>query len=393
MKNGNTEDKFIEQGEQVLIKVKFLKPNTVLNCPTFDTHGNIVHPAYTPFSQSDIDNLIDAGVEEVFYSKSKSIDHQPLYDANLKDYLNQNIYDGPRSISIDTQIKAVNVAEKIEQAIKNNSEIDFEGANSVIDNILDDLKNSQQEVINLLDIQSFDDFTYSHCLNVGVIAMAFARKIGFEENDIKEIGIAGFLHDIGKIRLPYDLIHKASTLNPKEFETVKKHSRYSYEIIKDSKGLPESVKKIVLLHHERFDGSGYPFGFKDQQIDDGVYIVAIAEFYDALTTKLSYKEALGSKEALKNIIKNAGTHFKPDIAHRFSKNMGILFKESNFYHLGSAVLLNTNEIAIVVSKDSETTSRPGVEIIKNEKGQVLQKPIFVDLTKDGSRYIIRLINH
>ncbi len=391
MSGSSSENTFVDMGDKVQIKVKFLLPKTVLNCPTFDKAGNVVHPAYTPYTKEDIDSLLSRGVNEIYYSKSKSETHQALYTSNLKNYLDKNVYTGPRSISVATQKKAVHVSEQISEAVKNQEVIDFSEAKPVIDEILKDLESSKVDVINLLDIQEFDDFTHSHSLNVGVIAMTFARKLAMDPVLIKEVGLAGFLHDIGKIRLPYALLHKSGPLTPKEFGLIKKHSRYSYEIVKHSTQLSERIKKIILLHHEKFDGSGYPFGFKDSQLEDGIYVVAIAEFYDALTSKLSYKQALSSKEALKYVIKNAGTHFKPELAHRFAKNMGLLFKESSFYNIGDYVLLTTNEIGKVVKKVSDTTSTPEIEIVKTPSGKILSKPIHVNLLSDGSRAIVRKI--
>ncbi len=384
---------FSDTSNKVLVKVKYLKPKMVLNCPTYNSKGEIVHPAYTPFSQKDISTLLSAGVNEIYYSKQKAEKHQPAFEKNLKNYLNAQVFSGPRSIKVETQKKAVQISEKLSNAVKSHSEINFNDTQDVIEDIFADINTSNEEFINLLDIQAFDDFTHSHSLNVGVIAMAFAKKLDMNEEQIKEVGMAGFLHDLGKIRLPYALLHKKGGLENNEFQIIKKHPRYSYEIVKMSKNLSENTKKAILLHHEKYDGSGYPFGFKGDQIEDAVYVVAIAEFYDALTTKLSYKEAITSKEALKYVMQNAGKHFKPELAHRFAKSIGkFCFKESSFYHIGCHVLLDSNEIAKVISKDSEITSRPRIEIIKNSEGRTLARPIFIDLNYDVSRKIVRILN-
>ncbi len=385
---------FTDLGDKVLIKVDYLKPGVVLNCTTYDDKGNIVHPAYTAFSAEDIADLRNQQINEIFYSRVKAEKQQPLFENNLQAYLSRNVYKGPRTIKTETQQKAVHLSEEISRAVRNHSEIDFEAAQQVIGDILTDLQKSKEEIINLIDIQSFDDFTHSHCLNVGVIAMTFAQKLGMEDTLIKDIGVAGFLHDLGKIRLPYALIHKKGSFNTNEFNIMKKHPRYSYEIVKKSHELNENIKKTILLHHEKYDGSGYPFGFRGDQLEDAVYIVAIAEFYDALTTKLSYKEALTSTEALKYVIKNAGRHFKPELAHRFAKTLGkMFFKESDFYEIGSYVLLNTEEIAKVVNKENEVSTRPGIEIIRSASGKMFPKPIYIDLKLDSRRKIAQVLNN
>ena len=382
---------FLDLGNKIQIIVKFLRPNTVLACPTYDEAGSVVHPAYTPFTQEDINNLLKSKIEKIYYSK-KTRGVEPLYAKDLREYLDNKVYTGPRTISLDTQKKASEVAEKIVETVKKEASVDFiQDTKDVINCVLRDIDHSHMEIINLLDIQAYDDFTYTHCLNVGVIAMMFARKLGMDEEIVKDIGLASFLHDIGKIRLPYDLINKMGILSEEEFDLIKKHSRYGYEIVKKSTELSETVKKIILLHHEKYDGTGYPFGLKDNQIDDVVYVVALAEFYDALTTELTYKRAFSNNETLNLIVRNSGKHFKPELAHHFINEMSMFFKESSYFPIGSYVLLNTYEVAKVVSKRSELTSRPGVEILKNKDGKKLSHPIPVDLEMDGSRHVLKVI--
>lgn len=391
MREHSMEKAFNDLGDKVQINVKHLKANTVLNCPTYDEDGNEIQTAYTPFTQELINGLLEKNIDHIYYTKLKNVD-AVIYQKNLKDYLNKNVYQGPRTIKVDTQKKAISVMENITDALKNRKELDFTDSNKLMDNLIDDISRSKVEIINLLDIQAFDDYTYSHSLNVGIIGMTFGMKLNMDEKTIKNIGLGGFLHDIGKIRIPYDILRKEDKLNEKELKVVKNHSRYGYEMIKDSKELDDLVKKIVLLHHEKYDGSGYPFGFKEQQLDDAVTAIALAEVYDTLTSQLPYCSPIAPKEALKVILKNAGSHFKPELAHLFAKNMGHLLKENQFYQVGDYVILSTNEVGKVISKDSEITSRPGLEIIQNSKGDFLTKPLSINLNVDGSRDIVRKLN-
>ncbi|MDH4129407.1 MAG: HD-GYP domain-containing protein [Spirochaetota bacterium] len=384
---------FIDLGDRIEMTVKFLHPGMVLACPVYTKGGEILLPPYTPFTKESLENWQKAGIEKIYYSK-KSRDAQTLYTRNLKEYLEKSVYKGPRSVKLETQKKAVVVMDKIVYTVKNSLPVDFiEDTKEIISCVLKDIQGSNAEIINLLDIQSFDDDIYSHSLNVGTIAMLFARKRGMNEHTIRDIGIGSFLHDVGKIRIPYDITHKRDQLNAEEYELMKKHSRYGYEIVKESVDLNESIKKIILLHHERVNGTGYPFGFKDDQIDEMVQIVALSEIYDALTTEYSYKKAFSPQKAFNLIIRYSGHYFRADLAHQFVKDMNNLYKESNYYSVGNYVLLNTNEIAKVVSKDHELTSRPGIEIIKNQFGKNLNRPLHIDLNLDNSRDIIRIMDY
>ncbi len=385
------EQAYQDLGDKVQINVKHLKAGTVLNCPTFDDAGNEVLPPYTAFTQEDIDRLISSNRERIYYSKLRDIDNL-RYSKNLKELLTKNVYNGPRSIQINTQQKALGAMEKLLGNLEQQENVDMDETKGVIEDIVKDLDASNTEIVNLLDIQSFDDFTYTHGLNVGIIAMVFARKMKLDEELVKDIGLGGFLHDIGKIRMPFDLLHKQGSLNEKDLKTMRNHPRYGYEMLKASSQISEMVKKIVLLHHEKFDGTGYPFGFKDTQIDDGIYVVAIAEIYDTLTSTLAYRKAVSPKESLKIILRDSGSHFKPEMAHQFASSMGVLMKESSYFEVGAYVLLNTKEVAKVVAKDSDITSRPSIEIVKNPQGKTLSTPLAIDLNMDGTRDIVRVLD-
>ncbi len=385
------EEAYIDLGDEIEMTVKFIKPSTVLACPVYNRAGDVIQTAYNPFSQEFLQELVEEGVEKIYYSK-KIRDVQAVYTKDLKDYLQKNIYQGPRRISLETQKMAVSVTEKIEHTVKDNLPIDFvDETKELIDCVLQDLGNEYNDVINLLDIQNYDDFSYSHSLNVAVIAMVFARKLGVAKSVIKDIGFASITHDIGKLRIPYDIINKKDQLSTEEYEIIKRHSRYGYEILKGSKDISDQLKKMVLIHHEKYDGTGYPFGLKGDQIDDAVYILSLAEVFDALTTTLSYKLSFTPQKAFNLIIRDSGTRFKPDLAHQFVKEMGILFKESSFYPIGCHVVLNTNEIGIVVEKDSDLTPRPSIQIVKNADGMYVSRSITVNLNLDNSRHIVRMM--
>lgn len=390
----------LENEKVIEVVVEHIRPGAVLSHPTYDIHGNLVHGSYIPFSENEIDSLIEAGIEKIYYElpeKENEIVETPQYNPTLNkgllDYITNGKYKGPRTISAKTQARAVGVMEKLVDVIRDdvdNPEV-YKEARNVVGEILEEIDESDQRVVNLLDIQAYDDYTYTHSLNVGVISMLFARKLELDDELVKDIGLGGFLHDIGKIKVPHDLINKTGKLSAEEFEQIKHHAQIGYETIKNNQLLPEIVKKIVLLHHEKFDGSGYPLKLKADQIEDYVILVSLADYFDALTTERSYKKAFTTRETFNLILKKAGIFFKSELAHRFVKDMIMLYKESDYLEIGDHVLLNTNEIAVVVDKESELTPRPGVEIIRMEN-KILKKPIYIDLNRDNSRHIIAHID-
>lgn len=386
----------IENEKVIEVVVDHIQPGAVLSHPTYDIRGNLIHGAYIPFSENEIDSLIESGIEKIYYElpeNEKDISPVPEQKTDINkgllEYITSGKYKGPRTISAISQAKAVSVMEKLVDVIRDdvNDPAIYNEARHVVEEILEEIDESDKLVVNLLDIQAYDDYTYTHSLNVGVISMLFARKLNLDDELVKDIGLGGFLHDIGKIKVPHELINKAGKLSDFEFEQIKHHAQIGYETIKNNKFLPDIVKKIVLLHHEKFDGTGYPLKLSSDQIDDFIVLVSLADYFDALTTERSYKKAFTTRETFNLILKKAGIFFKSDLAHRFVKDMIMLYKESDYLEIGDYVLLNTNEIAVVVDKESDLTPRPGIEIIRNEN-KVLKKPIYIDLNRDSTRHII-----
>jgi len=142
----------------------------------------------------------------------------------------------------------------------------------------------------LNEIKGYDDYTYTHCVNVGFYSMLIGRRLHMPDSKLIDLIQAGLLHDIGKIKIDNKLLNKKGKLTEEEFDTIKKHSLLGYEILKDSPYIGTEIKKAVLMHHERMDGSGYPYGIKNKEICEYARIVAIADVYDAMTSDRPYKK-------------------------------------------------------------------------------------------------------
>ncbi|HPH03381.1 MAG TPA: HD-GYP domain-containing protein [Spirochaetota bacterium] len=376
---------------RVRIDVRFLVPGTVLAWPTFNDANEMVHLAYRPFTADEVEDLIREGVEYLYYTGQTDVGRQ--YVKDLKGYLDQEIYQGPRTITVETQKKAVSAMMEIVQFIKSGQVTDFSDAKNIVEYVLNDIHTSKDDFINLLDIQEYDDYTYTHSLNVGVIAMVLGKRMNLSDAVLFNVGMAGFLHDIGKLRIPNEIINKPGKLTDEEYRTIKNHPRFGYEMVKGSPHVNEVVQRLILFHHERADGSGYPLGLTQEKLGNLTFIIAIADFYDAMTSARSYKRALTPKEAMQVIMKQAVTHFPDKVVQQFMADMKDILREGSFYELGMIVLLNTREVGRVVDKDFTATTRPVLEILRNSRGEVLKKPIRVDMNYDGSRYISKILSN
>ncbi|NLM98363.1 MAG: HD-GYP domain-containing protein [Halanaerobiaceae bacterium] len=179
-----------------------------------------------------------------------------------------------------------NVKEIIHDA--RNDYINFSNLKRIADNSLK--MDTNRDIITMLSIvRGADEYTYSHSVNVGILAMIFGRWAGLDYKGIKQLLYAGMLHDIGKAKIPDEILNKKGSLTEEEYNIMKMHSLYGYEITKSCKLISEKVRRAVLLHHERNDGSGYPFGFRKDKIPFMARVLAIVDTYDAMTSDRVYR--------------------------------------------------------------------------------------------------------
>ena len=200
------------------------------------------------------------------------------------------------------------------------------------------------EYLDLEDIlkitRDIDNYTYSHSLHVGILANKFGRWLHLSENQLYNLTTAALLHDIGKSRINKAILTKAEALTDEEYEEVKKHSQYGYQLLKKSKRFSKSIMAAVLTHHERCDGSGYPLGLKGKKIPLFGRIIGICDTFDAVTTERPYQKAVSPFSAVKILEENFSS---------FDHKLKSLFIEKIPYSLiGDRVELSSGETAKIV---------------------------------------------
>jgi len=187
--------------------------------------------------------------------------------------------------------------------------------NDVVDLILDDMETSQ----HLMMITDHDYYTYTHSVHVGVLSVCFARNLFRRSNahDLHELGAGFFLHDLGKVRIDQGIINKPGKLTDEEMGEMKRHPNLGFKILQETKQMTEESKIIVLQHHERFDGTGYPKGIRGDDLHVYGKICAIADVYDALTTDRPYRKKMQPFEGLKIMKEQMIHHFQQDMFEQF----------------------------------------------------------------------------
>lgn len=235
-------------------------------------------------------------------------------------------------------------------------------------------------LLGLTMIKDYDNYTFNHCVNVGVLAMSMGASIGLDAASVRDLGIAGQLHDIGKTMIPKEILNKPGKLSSTEFDEIKKHPELGAKIIKDMGGLAPHIAQIVLGHHLHFNRSGYPEWAGKLPFDRMVDIIAIADTYDAITTLRVYQNPVNPRTALYQMQKMSGTILDAELLGLFLEMMGN-------YPVGTLVRLDTNEVAVVSRPNPLDETAPVVRVIIDSEGRRLDAPREQSLVaQDGSRY-------
>lgn len=243
-------------------------------------------------------------------------------------------------------------------------------------------------LLGLSMIKDYDNYTFTHCVNVGVLAMALGASLGLDISLVRELGIAGQLHDIGKTLVPKQILNKPGKLSSLEFEEIKRHPDLGYTIIRQMEGISQRIARIVLGHHVHFNRNGYPDWARTLPIDQMIDIVAIADTYDAVTTVRVYQFPVTPQTALDKLWSMAGTVLDGELVKRFAGMMGK-------YPVGTLVRLDTNEVAVVYRPNPLDEEAPLVRVLFESDGTLLKTPRDLALVKpDGCRYagIVGVVN-
>ena len=235
-------------------------------------------------------------------------------------------------------------------------------------------------LLGLTMIKDYDSYTFNHCVNVGVLGMALGATLGLDALSVRDLGIAGQLHDIGKTMIPKEILNKPGRLSSSEFDEMKRHPELGSKIISAMEGLPPQISSVVLGHHLHYNRSGYPEWARTLPFNQMINIIAIADTYDAITTLRVYQHPVNPRTALTEMQTLADTILDGSIVARFVEMMGN-------YPVGTLVRLDTNEVAIVYRPNPLEENAPLVRILIDADGKRLhtlrEQPL---AGSDESRY-------
>jgi len=240
---------------------------------------------------------------------------------------------------------------------------------------------SDEILIDFLDLQNYDDYTYRHSLSVAIFSVAIGHKLGYSTSLLMDLATGALLHDIGKTEISIDLINKPGRLTDEEYATIRLHPEMAVERLKSGHSISSFVLNGILSHHERFNGTGYPRGLSGTDIPVYGRILAVADVYDALTSVRPYRKAWFPDEAIEYLVKYRGIHFDPEIIDAFLK---IVVP----YPVGTMVELSNGCPAIVI-RNNENKMRPVVRLFNVEDDIPFRE---VDLMNDKGYEDIYITN-
>lgn len=295
--------------DKELVPIMYCQENQVLADNVFDDEGVLIAIKNTILTDYVIEKIKLFNVDNVWiYDGVEIIDEEDSYEASVDSFTGEYLRD---TLLVKKAIMGLSKGEKLDMEIIKN----------ISYSLYQETMDSYASVRYISRLKDYNEYTYYHSVNVAVYTILIGRWMGFSERYIKELTTAAVLHDIGKSRIPNEILNKDEKLTKEECEIVKEHPMKGYLMVKDDDSISENIKNTILMHHERLDGSGYPQGLKDNEINYFAKIIAVADYYDALTSNRPYRDKVSPFQAIETFIKTGMESYDLGISMTFFKNI------------------------------------------------------------------------
>lgn len=251
--------------------------------------------------------------------------------------------------------------------------INTELAKETVNDVVESVVRHPDAMLWLSKIRQESEYTSDHCLNVCVLAVAFGRHLGIEKQELINLGLCGLLHDVGKMRVPDEVLNKPGKLTTKEFNLMRAHTVHGRNLLMSASKVYSGAVDVAYSHHERIDGEGYPRKLSAAGISKFSRIISIVDVYDAITADRCYSKARTSTDALKIIYAERGKQFDEELALEFIKTIGL-------YPPGCLVELYTGEVGFVIESNQHRRHLPRVLLLLDDQKEVRKKQKILDLS-------------
>lgn len=347
--------------------------------------------AFVITDPKDIESILASSIKEVWIDSAKGLDVSKeeviVSEAETESQVEAELNLAAQE---ERQIAKTSMSEEITRAAKICAQskravvsmfqearmgkaVDTGAAQKLVEEISDSVIRNPGALISLARLKTADDYTYMHSVAVCALMVALSRQLNLDEAQTRSAGIAGLLHDLGKAMMPMDVLNKPGKLTDEEFAIIKTHPEEGHRLLLGSTGADEIALDVVLHHHEKTDGSGYPKRLKDSEISLFAKMGAVCDVYDAITSNRPYKAGWDPAESLRKMAEWSNGHFDPTVFQAFVKSLGI-------YPIGSLVRLNSGRLGIVVEQAEKSLLTPRIKIFYSTRSQARIKPVLLDLS-------------
>ncbi|BAN35688.1 HD-GYP domain-containing protein [Sulfuricella denitrificans skB26] len=347
---------------------------------------------------NDIRLIIDSGITEVWIDVKIGLDVEQGIapsETETKEEVSAAVDKVLiQSAARDQPVKLVSMAEEVKRAAKicaNSKEavvsmfqevrmgkaISAEAANELVDEISSSVMRNPGALISLARLKTADDYTYMHSVAVCALMVSLARQLNLDDNQIRDAGMAGLLHDLGKAMIPMEILNKPGKLTDEEFDLIKSHPTEGHRLLVEGGTVGEISLDVCLHHHEKVDGRGYPHQLKNEQISLFAKMGAVCDVYDAITSNRPYKAGWDPAESIRKMTEWCNGHFDTKVFQSFVKSIGI-------YPVGSLVRLSSGRLAVVTEQSEKSLLTPNVKVFFSTKANAYIQPEVINLSRPGT---------
>ena len=340
----------------------------------------------------DIKTLLTSSIKEVWIDSIKGLDisegQSAVTEAESDAQVEEEFLEAakvhrvtsPVSTAVELE-RASKICAQSKQAVismfqeaRMGKAVDVGGAQRMVEEITDSVSRNPGALISLARLKTADDYTYMHSVAVCAMMVALSKQLGQDEAQTRQAGLAGLMHDLGKALMPMDVLNKPGKLTEEEFAVIKTHPAEGHRLLLTGQKVDSVVLDVCLYHHEKIDGSGYPKGLKDTEINVFAKMGAVCDVYDAITSNRPYKSGWDPAESLRKMAEWSNGHFDAKIFQAFVKSLGI-------YPIGSLVRLTSGRLGVVVDQTGKSLTMPVVKVFFSTKSNMRIVPIIVDLSQ------------
>ncbi|MDP2751480.1 MAG: HD-GYP domain-containing protein [Rhodocyclaceae bacterium] len=356
--------------------------------------GWMDHPflrsSFAVSDEATVAKIIGCGLREVYIDPSRGLDvagapTKVEVDEKLDKEMERIAEEEPAPIrKVSYQEEAGRAKEVHTQAnviihgmlqdVRLGKQVKVEQVEPVVAQITESILRNGGALLSLCRIKDKDNYTFQHSVSVGTLLIAFCRAMDMSAEEIRLAGVGGLLHDIGKMKVPDDILNSPNKLSDDEFRTMKDHVTQSKLILDKTDGVSLASIQVAYQHHERHDGTGYPNGLKGDGISQLGKMAAIVDVYDAITADRCYHKGLPAHEALRKLFEWSKFHFDPLLVQHFMRAVGI-------YPVGTLVMLESGRIGLVMEQTEGNLLQPVIRVFFDSRGKLYITPREVDLSK------------